>query len=163
MKKAGYTIIYEAFRNTGRTVHISPSRGVFVLSSDKKYYHDFGFEDYSPAVPAGVLVPRLHLNRQWASKRIPLDVASKWHVDARKHPPTPRIELTLLPEEFPALSALPALISFLETGGDGDFGRFFSFEVVATSNTNLWSRAADDFAKAVQLGIRPRPKHQPIH
>ena len=117
MRKNGYRLIFDAFTNVDRTVHLSPG-AVFVRSKDGTSFHELVLDEYCLSGHTGESVPRLAVNH--SKKPLPYAVAAKWKIERREHSTYQAIELTLLEEEFAvAFAGLPKLIDHIEAGYSG--------------------------------------------
>ena len=144
-----YIKIANIFQECGRQVHCNPRRGVFLRSIDLSGYHDLCFTDYRSTSGRGLL-PRLTVNTDWASKRLPKTVAKKWGSKSESFPlhGTLNLELTFLPVDLDGLAAsMPTIIDFIEAGNREGFERLLPYETTSFGCLNIWSVAAISYER----------------
>ena len=131
-----------------RIVHSSGADGVYVKAQPGSL-HRLELTYYPVHSMLGPLFPRLRINR--AAFDIPASLIRKWSI---AHGRTAflrevSLEFTFLPEESEMIAEwTPLLIETLEDPSCKDWSRDFPLEVRKTSDTNIWTRAANEYATA---------------
>lgn len=154
-----YQWIADAFRAKNRQVHMSVTRGVFILGPNGSNYHDLCLTVYPVHSMKGPFLPRLNVNTTWASERLPKYKAKEWGVELGIPGLFCRLglEITILESQYQEIAqAIPRLIEHIEAGNRNDFEAILPFPTVSTTQTNIWSQLADEAAKASMLPLRAK-------
>ena len=124
--------------------------GVFARAKVPGKYHSLVLTDYS--LGGGrreALLPRLNVNTLWADEKLPDRIRKEWnigygHLGIFR---TMNLEITFLPEESSLiLPFLSDLLIRIESGANDGMDAVFNVPFRNTSNTNIWTATAKDFA-----------------
>lgn len=138
--------MHQAFVEAERLVHSSPHRGVFVLSNDSSRFHSLLWSEYPVTSIRGPLIPRLHIDRM--ADQLPTSIATIWRIERDAMFAPVGLEITVLEDEICTLSAaLPAIVAHIEMGEHSGFDTLLPFPTARTSDTNIWSVAAESYAR----------------
>lgn len=140
-------LLLRAIQSHGRIVHSSGADGLYVKASQPSCMHRLELGYYPVHSMLGPLLPRLLVNR--SSFGIPGILFRKWQLPHHKEPfqRDVSLEVTFLPEEAEPISEwVPMLIASLEDSDQKEWSKDFPFDLHQTSSTNLWTKAANQYA-----------------
>ena len=140
-------LLIQALEAQKRIVHSSGADGVYVKGNQPDSLHRLELTYYPVHSMLGPLLPRLLINR--AAFDIPASLIRKWSIAHGRSTflRDVSLEFTFLPDESEMIAEwTPLLIQTLEDPSSKDWSRDFPLEVRKTSDTNIWTKTANEHA-----------------
>ena len=147
-----YQAITDALSRDERISHRTPGRGVFVFVREDVGFHDLLITEYPIHSVQGPFIPRLHINKEWAMRRLPAVAARRWGLKTGVEQlfTSLGLEITVLEAQLPVLAdSVPAILRHIEAGHRKGFERLLPFDMRLTTTINIWSAEARDLAEQV--------------
>ena len=147
-----YQAITAALSRDERLSHSSPGRGVFVFVREDVGFHDLLITSYPIDAMRGPILPRLNIDKEWATRRLPLIAAKRWGLKTGVEKLFTRLglEITVSEDQLSLVAdSVPAILRHIEAGHRKGFESFLPFDTHLTTTTNIWSVDARNIADQV--------------